>query len=95
MSHTVTPKKIYAASSNKSSCCRLCRSVGAQRKNLFGKANRLLLQTAEEFYGSSLPQSEDLPHLICRPCERRLNNFKVFKTVISESNLLRKGEKVH
>lgn len=84
MSHTLTPKKVYAATSNISRC-RLCGSVGDHCKKLFGKANRALLETAEELYGSSLPQSEELPHLICRPCERRLNNFKVFKTTISES----------
>ena len=74
MSHTVTPKKVYAAY-KKSSRCRLCSSVGDHRKNLFGKANRALLRAAEELCGSSLPQREDLPHLICRPCERRLNAF--------------------
>ena len=84
MSHTVTPKKVYAAY-KKSSRCRLCSSVGDHRKNLFGKANRALLRAAEELCGSSLPQREDLPHLICRPCERRLNNARDFKRVISES----------
>ncbi|XP_068685296.1 uncharacterized protein [Montipora foliosa] len=87
MSKSETPKKIYAASSTVASSCRLCKSVvdSAHSKNLFGKPNRSLLASAEDIYGSSLQKSELLPHLLCRPCERRLNNFKTFKTLISES----------
>ena len=54
------------------------------RKNLFGKANRALLVAAEEIYGISLQRRELLPHLICRPCERRLKNFVAFKIMILE-----------
>ena len=62
----VTDKDIYAASSNATSSCRLCKSVGdsAHCKNLFGKANRVLLVAAEEIYGSSLHRSELLLHLL-------------------------------
>ena len=51
-----TPKKIYAASSNPTSSCRVCKSVGdfAHCKNLFGKANCPLPVAEEEIYGSSL-----------------------------------------
>ena len=87
MSKSETPKKIYAASSTVASSCRLCKSVvdSAHSKNLFGKPNSSLLASAEDIYGSSPQKSELLPHLLCRPCERRLNNFKTFKTLILES----------
>ena len=82
-----TPKKIYPASSNATSCCRLCKAVrdSDHCRNLFGKANRTLLVVAENIYGSSFQRSESLPHLLCRPCERRLRNFIAFKALISES----------
>ena len=69
-----TPKKISAASSNATSSCRLCKSVGnsAHCKTFFGKANRTFLVGAEEIYGSSLHRRELLPHLLSRPCKRRL-----------------------
>ena len=81
-----TLKKIYPASSNTKSCCRLCKAVSDSDHswNLFGKGNGMLLVAAENIYGSSLQRSESLPHLLCRPCERRLRNFIVFKTLISE-----------
>ena len=81
------PKKIYPASSNTTSCCRLCKAVrdSDHCRNLFGKANRTLLIAAENIYVSSFQRSESLPHLLCRPCERRLRNFIAFKTLISES----------
>ena len=88
MSNVRTPKKVYAASSHvTTSCCRLCKSVGdiAHSKNLFAKNNRALLAAAEELYGGSFSQSELLPRLICRPCERRVNNFKAFKNTITET----------
>jgi len=43
---------------------------------------------AEEVYGRPLFRkvSEELrPHLLCRPCERRLKNFKECKGIISKS----------
>ena len=80
-----TPKKVYKSSG--SSCCRLCKSVGDTScwKNLFGKGNRALLATAEIIYGSPLIQDKTLPHLLCRPCERRLKNFENFRVAIKES----------
>ena len=81
-------KKVYKSSANtNSSCCRLCRSVGdtSSWKNLFGKGNRALLATAEIIYGSPLIQDKTLPHLLCRPCERRLKNFEIFRVAIKES----------
>ena len=83
-----TPKKVYKSSGNtSSSCCRLCKSVGDTScwKNLFGKRNRPLLATAEIIYGSPLIQDKTLPHLLCRPCERRLKNFEIFRVAIKES----------
>jgi len=68
-----------------SSCCRLCKSTGKiHLKNLFAKANRVLLITAEDILGKFLEKGE-LPHLLCRPCERRHNNFRSFKANIIES----------
>ena len=82
-----TPKKIYPASSNATSCCRLCKAVrdSDHCRILFGKANRTLLVAAGNIYGSPFQRNESLPHLLCRPCERRLRNFIAFKTMISES----------
>ena len=90
MSNIRTPKKVYAASSHvNTSCCRLCKSVKdiAHSKNLFAKNYRALLTAAEELYGGSFSQSELLPRLICRPCERRVNNFKAFKNTITETQM--------
>ena len=69
-----TLKKISAVSSNATSSCRLCRSVGnsANCKTCFGKANRAFLVGPEEIYGSSFQRRELLPHLLSRPCKRRL-----------------------
>ena len=63
-----TPKKIYTASSNATG------SLGnsAHCKTFFGKANRTFLAAAEENYGSSLQRCDLLPHLLSRPCKRRL-----------------------
>ena len=88
MSNIRTPKKVYAAHGHvNTSCCRLCKSIGdiAHSKNLFAKNYRALLTAAEELYGRSFSQSELLPRLICRPCERRVNNFKAFKNTITET----------
>ena len=59
-----TPKKIYAAStSNAKSSSRLCKCEGgfSHCKNLFGKANHVLLLAAEKIYGSSLQRGEFFP----------------------------------
>ena len=84
-----TPKKLYAKSTPKEniSRCRLCNSVQDPKrcKNLFGSANKVILQHAESIYANKLPQVYGFPHLICRPCERRLNNAIVFKNCIAET----------
>ena len=50
--------------------------------------NRLLLAEAEELIcGDALPLCEFLPHLLCRPRERRPNNFRVVRSTISESHV--------
>ena len=66
------PKKYQNISGLKLiSSCRLCNSVGdpEHSKNLFQDSNKVLLRNAETVHGAKLPQSSDLPHLICRPCE--------------------------
>ena len=83
-----TPKKISKSSTIVNiTCCRLCKSVGdvSCSKNIYAKGNRALLAAAEDIYGRPLRQDKLLPHLLCRPCERRLKKFISFKTVISES----------
>lgn len=68
-----TPKKKYTSSVI--SCCRLCGSVKdvLHCKNLFKKATEELLALAEAVFGGTLQRHELRPHLVCRPCERRLN----------------------
>ena len=84
-----TPKKIFQSSVPRNlSSCRLCGAVGDRSwsKHLFRKGNRALLGAAEDIYGSTLRQDNNLlPHLVCRPCERRTKNFVAFKTLITES----------
>ena len=83
-----TPKKTYRSSdSGNQSCCRLCGSVKDFKycKNLFKKSNEELLAAAEAVYGGALPRNELRSRLLCRPCERRLNNFKAFRAMITES----------
>ena len=78
-SNPETPKKIDTASKSVSlSCCRLCKLVGdiSHWRNLYRKGNSQLLASAEDLYGKALPQSNVLPHLVCRPCERKRTNFK-------------------
>ena len=45
-----TPETIHVASSNATTFCRLCKSVGssAHYKILFGKANRAFVVAVEE-----------------------------------------------
>ena len=89
MASAGTPKKLYVKSTPKKniSRCRLCNSVQDPKrcKNLFGSANKIILQHAEAIYTNKLPQFNGFPHLICRPCERRLNNAIAFKKCISET----------
>ena len=54
-------------------------------KNLFRDQNKTVLRNAERIYGEELLHSSSLPHLICAPCERRLNNAIKFKSVIEET----------
>ena len=79
-----TPRK-FRSSDN--SCCRLCGAITDNRhsKNIFKKQNRELLHLARNLSGESLVQHENLPELLCRPCERRLGNFKTFRVKIQES----------
>ena len=77
-SNPETPKKIYTASKSVSlNCCRLCKLVGdiSHWRNLYSKGNSKLLASAGDLYGKALPQSNVLPHLVCRPCERKRTNF--------------------
>ena len=57
-------------------------------KSLQQSRNRLLLAETEELlYGHALPLYEFLPRLLCRPRERRPNNFRVVRSTISESQV--------
>ena len=84
-----TPKKVYRAldSAIDPSSCRLCQAVGDanHRKNIFNPSNRALLKIAEQLCGHRIVQDSCLPHLLCRPCERRLNNTLQFQKVILEA----------
>ena len=89
MNLQATPKKISKSSFPIDlSSCRLCRAVGdsSWSKNIFAKGNRALLAATEDIFGSTLRQDDKLlPHLLCRPCERRLKSFVACKSMISES----------
>ena len=86
-----TPKKLVyksAAGTNLSnSSCRLCKAVVDRKhcRDLYKSSNRTILKNAEEIYGNVLPQDKNLPHLICRPCERRLDNTIQFKNIIAQT----------
>ena len=81
-----TPKKFHHSAKDASSC-RLCGSVEdkTHSKNLFKNNNRELLHLARSLSGERLLPHENLPELICRPCERRLGNFKAFRSKVQES----------
>ena len=86
-----TPKKTYTSSVfGNQSCCRLSGLLKdvSLFKNLFKEANEQLLATAEAELGGTLQRKELRPHLVCRPCERRMNNFRAFKAM-SQSHLQR------
>jgi hypothetical protein len=87
-----TPKKYYQKSSTSTSIsrCRLCNCVTdpVHSKNLFKSSNQTVLKNAESIYGGVLPQGNGLPHLICRPCERRVNNATQFRNTITETQQL-------
>ena len=85
-----TSKKLYqkrTESTGSISRCRLCNSVTDSKycKNLFRDQNKTVLRNTECIYGEELLHSDSLPHLICAPCERRLNNAIKFKSVIEET----------
>ena len=78
-------KKYKSIPTGNSSCCRLCKSTAKIHfKKSLRKGKQILLITAEDIFGKSLEKGE-LPHLLCRPCERRLNNFRSFKAIIIQS----------
>jgi hypothetical protein len=84
------PKKFYKKSSGStenSSRCRLYNGVQDQKhsKNLFNKTNEKILNNVELINGENLLHVDGFPNLICRPCERRLNNTITFKNIISET----------
>ena len=89
MSSKETPKKVYRALDPPidPSTCRLCRAVGdaSHRKHLFRTSNRPLLMIAEQLCGHPIVQDPSLPHLLCRPCERRLKNTSEFQKVLLET----------
>ncbi len=69
-----TPKKYYLKSSSASeSKCRLCGGIFEKKycKNLFAKQNENL-------------HEDGFPNLLCRPCERRLDNFAKFRKMVCE-----------
>ena len=91
-----TPKKIYtkvSTSTVSSSRCRLCYSVSDPHysKHLFGQSHQDILRNAEFVFSSCLPHDSNLPHLICRPCERKLKNLAQFRSIVTKTQqLLRK-----
>ena len=92
-----TPKKLYQKRTRSTvsiSRCRLCNSVADSKysKNLFRDQNKTVLQNAQRIYGRELLHSDNLPHLICAPCERRLNNAIKFKGVIEETQRILQEE---
>ena len=64
--------------------CRRCCGIYDLKhtKNLYRRANVQLLSLAEYVYRGKLPNEDSLPHLLCRPCERSLDNFKNFQNTI-------------
>ena len=78
-----TPKKVYRKTFANTECiCRLCCGVYDPKhtKNIYHKANVKLLALAETVFGDKLPNEDNLPRLLCRPCERKLDNFTNLKT---------------
>ena len=76
-----TPKKSYALSVKLLQIVRFSQ----RRQTLFKKATEELLALAKAVFGGTLQRHELMPHLVCRPYERPLNNFRAFKTMITES----------
>lgn len=83
-----TPKKFYSTNQQiPSSSCRLCLKICdvTHVKKLFRPANANILKLAEDCLGDVLVRDENLPQNICKPCERRLLNYKAFKELILKS----------
>jgi hypothetical protein len=55
-----------------------------QSKNLFQGSNCELLTLAWNLSGEDIAPHENLPELLCHPCERRLGNFREFTLKIKE-----------
>ena len=84
-----TPKKVNKKRKETTSIsrCRLCNCIcdPGHNKNLFREQSRTILRNAEIICGGELPQNENLPHLICKPCERKLNNSILFRECIRKT----------
>ena len=83
-----TPKKFYSTSEQiQRSSCRLCLKICdvTHVKKLFRPANANILKLAEDCSGDVLVRDGNLPQNICKPCERRLLNYKAFKELILKS----------
>ena len=89
MASKETPKKLYKKQDSGAdiSRCRLCNCVADPKhsKNLYRKQSATTLRNAEIIFGGELRQESTLPHQICAPCERRLNNAIAFKKVIVDT----------
>ena len=81
---STTPKKKVPQSS---SSCRLCQAIVDRNhcRNIFHKKNLFFLSAAEDIFGGPLAELERFSKLLCKPCERRLTNFKSFQQVIRQS----------
>jgi hypothetical protein len=91
-----TPKKVYRKTTSNTECiCRLCCGIYDPKytKNLYNKANARLLALAEAVFGDKLPNEDNLPRLLCRPCERKLDNFSKFKKMVCENQTSMTREK--
>ena len=89
MASKETPKKVYSMVESiiDPTSCPFCRAVGdaSHRKNIFKPLNKHLLRIAEQICGNTIAKESGLPHLVCRPCERRLKNTIEFQKVMLEA----------
>ena len=81
-----TPTKIYPNNSTiiDLSACRLCQKTGdtSHSKNLFKSS---VWKQTEELLAENIPNDSKLPHLVCRPCERKVTAFSAFKQMVKET----------
>lgn len=80
-----TPKKTYMRSFG--DVCRLCSQCGRLQQKIFSKSGEKK-QIAEKIFkatGLRIEDNADLPHAICRKCERMLENIVAFQTKVMES----------